>query len=103
MQGFGQVCDLLRSQISLRFYLPFEIDAYEIILFDFELALNGIDEERQLAATVRILLGGALHLPKRHLHTHLGQKLPRLLQTDIMRLSDHNFPSSAALRYGPVL
>jgi hypothetical protein len=96
--GFG----LFWSQVSLCVNLPFEIDTYEIILFDLELAFDGIDEEGQLTAPEGILFRSALHLPERKLHTHLRQKLPRLLQADILRLLDHtrrhSFPSSAALR-----
>ena len=103
MQGLARLWSLFRPQISPRFNLRFEIDTYEIILFDFKLALYGIDKEGQLAAALRILLGSALHLTQRQLHAHLRQKLPRLLQPDVVRLFDHNFPSSAALRYGPVL
>ena len=78
MQGLARFCDLFRPQISLRFYLPLEINAYEIILFNFQLALDGIDKERQLAASLGVLFGGALHLPKRQLHAHLRQNLSRL-------------------------
>jgi hypothetical protein len=87
----------------LRFGLPLEIDAYQIVFSDFKLALDRIDKEGHLAAALRILLRSALQLPKRQLHAHLGQKLPCLLQPDVVRLFDRNFPSSAALRYGPVL
>jgi hypothetical protein len=67
------------------------------------LSLRSMEEERQFAAPLGILFRGALHLPERQLHTHLRQYLARFLQADVMRLLNHSFPSSAALRYGPVL
>jgi hypothetical protein len=95
---------LFWSQISLRFNLPPEINAYKIILFDLEFALDGIYEEGQLAAPLAVLLRGALDLPERELDADLRQNLTRFLQIDVMRLSGaHSFLSSAALRYGPIL
>ena len=82
---------LFRSKVFLCLNLPVKIDAYKVILFDFELAFDWIDEERQLAAPVGILLRGAPHLPERQLHSHLRQNLTRLLQTDIMRLLGHGW------------
>src|SRR5271165_6268294 len=96
---------LFRSQVSLGFHLFSEINAHQIVLFDLELALDGIYEEGQLTAPLAVLLRGALNLPERQLHTHLRQNLTRLLQIDVMRLPnhDHSLFSSAALRYGPML
>lgn len=97
--GFG----LLWPKISLCFDLLFKIDVYQVVFFDFELAFDRIDKEGQLAAALRVLLGGALHLAQRQPHAHLRQKLARLLEPDVVGLLNHNLPSSAALRYGPVL
>src|SRR5262249_15707758 len=55
------------------------------------------------ASAACVEVSSALHLPRIKRDAHLRQNLPRLLQTDVMRLFDHNFPSSAALRYGPML
>jgi hypothetical protein len=68
---------LSRSQISLCFNLFSEIDAHQIILFDFELTLYGVHEEGQLAAPLAVLLRGALHLPERELYADLRQDLTR--------------------------
>src|SRR5271169_6665711 len=94
---------LLRPQLVLGLDPFSEIDVHQIILFDFELAFDRVDEEWQFAASQRVLLGGALHLPQRQPHPQLGQNLTRFLQPDVLRVLDHSFASSAALRYGPVL
>jgi hypothetical protein len=67
-------------------YLPFEISTQQIILLDHEPVLNGIDKERQLTPSLRILFGGALHLTLAEMYAHLGEHLTRFLQIKITGL-----------------
>ena len=92
---------LFWSYVSSCFNLPFEIYAYEVVIFDFELAFDGIDKKRKLAATLRVLLRGTLNLAERQLHAHLRRYLTGFPQAAVMRLLDHAWPMPTASPHPP--
>jgi hypothetical protein len=85
MQVFGRSYSVW-SQVSLSLNLLPEIHADEVVFFDLQLVLNGINKERELASPLRIHIGGALHLSFGELHTHPGQNLTGFFEANVARL-----------------
>jgi hypothetical protein len=84
-QAFDRNCSVW-SQVSLSLNLLPEIHTDEVVFLDLELVLDGIDEERELSPSLRIHVGGALHLPLGEVHTHCGKNLTRFFKANVARL-----------------
>src|ERR1700686_2625000 len=82
----------LRSKISFGLDLSSHVDADQRVLLDFQCALDRVDEERKLAATMRVFVGGTLHLLRRQLHTHFSEYVAGLFEIDIAGLSHDPAP-----------
>ena len=63
-----------RTKVSLCCDLPLSVCVYQRLTLDFQLSFNGIDKERQLAASLRIGFGGTLDLTLRQLNAYLRER-----------------------------
>jgi len=72
--------------------LPIKISAQQIVLFYYQLADGRITEERKLAPSLRVLLGGALHLTRLEFNAHGRKFLPGVLKAKITWLLHRSFP-----------
>ena len=79
---FKGICTLSNAAIIFSIYLRLLIDTHKNSLLDLEPPVNGVDEEGELALTMRIRIGGSLDLAFTELNTHFSKDGAALLDVN---------------------